>query len=157
MLIANKLARPQGSRARIQGSRGRHGPVAAVGPRVLPGHQALQHVRAVSNEHLEYWDVVEYQQDLNGKQQQQLRVGLVQQVNPDGVVLCPLIEEDDGVWMADEEVAEQQVPFNSVIRVLDHTFGQRQDKENNPHGEHAHDVWQLLAPVSQSVYRGSSR
>lgn len=29
-----------------------------------------------------------------------------------------------------------------------------QDKEGNPHGEHAHDVYTLLGPPSAGVYRG---
>jgi 2-hydroxychromene-2-carboxylate isomerase len=32
-----------------------------------------------------------------------------------------------------------------------------QDKEHNPHGEHAHDVWEVLVPLSPGVWRGGSR
>jgi len=76
MSVANQVvARPRDSRACFQ-RRLRHPPGEV--------HRSLQHIiRAISSEQLQYWDVVEYQQDLDGKQQQQqqqLRVGLVQQV-----------------------------------------------------------------------------
>lgn len=60
------------------------------------------------------------------------------------------------MWVQQEEegssceVAEQQ-----LLRVLPHEYSQRQDKEGNPHGEHAHDVWIPLDPVPAWVFRGT--
>lgn len=47
----------------------------------------------------------------------------------------------------DAEAPEQQevVPLERVKRIVETVYGQRQDKEHNPHGEHAHDVWQVRA------------
>lgn len=56
--------------------------------------------------------------------------------------------------MPDEDAAEQRVALSSISRVLDTAYGQRQDREHNPHGEHAHDVWQVLVPLPDSVIRG---
>jgi hypothetical protein len=52
------------------------------------------------------------------------------------------------VWVPesdDAESPEQQevVPLDRVKRIVETVYGQRQDKEHNPHGEHAHDVWQV--------------
>jgi hypothetical protein len=35
------------------------------------------------------------------------------------------------------------VALSQVLRTVDAAYGQRQDKHHNPHGEHAHDVWQV--------------
>eukprot|EP00878_Enallax_costatus_P005716 GHUV01005994.1.p3 GENE.GHUV01005994.1~~GHUV01005994.1.p3 ORF type:complete len:155 (+),score=44.56 GHUV01005994.1:168-632(+) len=110
--------------------------------------------RTVAADQLQYWDVVEYRAAATGNQPAR-RLGLVQQVTADGVQVSPLIEEDEGVWVPDEEYEEQQIGVGSVLQIVDHVYGQRQDKEHNPHGEHAHDVWQVMVPIPDEVYRGS--
>lgn len=52
------------------------------------------------------------------------------------------------MWVPEAEDAEapdqqEQVPLDRVLRIVETVYGQRQDKEHNPHGEHAHDVWQV--------------
>ena len=52
------------------------------------------------------------------------------------------------MWVPEAEDAEspeqqQSVPLDRVLRIVESAYGQRQDKEHNPHGEHAHDVWQV--------------
>jgi hypothetical protein len=59
----------------------------------------------------------------------------------------------DGVWVPEESAAEEAVPLERVLRVVEHVYGQRQDVLHNPHGEHAHDVWQVLVPLSPAVLR----
>lgn len=58
------------------------------------------------------------------------------------------LQEDEGVWVPEAEDAEspeqqEVVPLGRVMRIVETVYGQRQDKEHNPHGEHAHDVWQV--------------
>lgn len=72
-----------------------------------------------------------------------------------------LVQEDEGVWVPEAEDAEspeeqQQVPLERVLRIVESAYGQRQDKEHNPHGEHAHDVWQVCErePLAVSVLGG---
>lgn len=55
---------------------------------------------------------------------------------------------------ADDPERQRSVRLAALRRVVDAAFGQRQDKAHNPHGEHAHDVWQLLEPLPAAVYRG---
>lgn len=52
------------------------------------------------------------------------------------------------MWVPEADDAEspeqqEQVPLDRVLRIVETVYGQRQDKEHNPHGEHAHDVWQV--------------
>lgn len=52
------------------------------------------------------------------------------------------------MWVPEAEDAEapeqqERVPLGRVQRIVETVYGQRQDKEHNPHGEHAHDVWQV--------------
>jgi len=124
----------------------------------------VHRVQALAAEQLDYWDVVEYQHPTgstqSGSQIPALRLGLVQQVGSDAVQLSPLIEEDEGMWVPesdDSEAPEQQevVPLERVKRIVETVYGQRQDKDHNPHGEHAHDVWQVVVPLSPGVYRGA--
>lgn len=61
------------------------------------------------------------------------------------------------MWVQQEEGASCEVAAGQLLRVLHHEYSQRQDKEGNPHGEHAHDVWIPLAAVPAWVYRGSGR
>lgn len=56
------------------------------------------------------------------------------------------------MWVPEAEDAEspeqqQAVPLDRVLRIVESAYGQRQDKEHNPHGEHAHDVWQVCLCV----------
>lgn len=53
------------------------------------------------------------------------------------------------------ELRPVTLQLGAVVRTIDAAFGQRQDKEGNPHGEHAHDAWQILQPLSAAVWRGS--
>lgn len=48
---------------------------------------------------------------------------------------------------------QEQVPADRVLRIIETVYGQRQDKEHNPHGEHAHDVWQV-GPADKQQYGG---
>jgi len=68
----------------------------------------------------------------------------------------PLVEEDDGMWVLDEQYdAPVPVLLSSLERVVEADYGQRQDTgHGNPHGEHAHDVWQVSEPLPPSVLRG---
>lgn len=65
------------------------------------------------------------------------------------------VAQDEGVWVVDEDADEQQVAWTSVLQIVDHVYGQRQDQEHNPHGEHAHDVWQVMITIPEEVYRGN--
>jgi len=72
-----------------------------------------------------------------------------------------LVQEDEGVWVPEAEDAEspeqqQEVPLDRVLRIVESAYGQRQDKEHNPHGEHAHDVWQVCerGPLPVCVWGG---
>jgi hypothetical protein len=58
-----------------------------------------------------------------------------------------------GVWVADD-AEEQEVPAGNVLQIVEHVFSQMQDAEHNPHGEHAHDVWQLTIQLPPRVFRG---
>lgn len=82
------------------------------------------------------------------------RLGLVQEVTADTLQVAPLVEEDQDVWVIDDNTQETLVPAANVIKVVEHQYSQMQDTEHNPHGEHAHDVWQVLCPLSPEVFRG---
>jgi hypothetical protein len=47
---------------------------------------------------------------------------------------------------------EHVVPVDSVLRVLEASFSQRMDTDRvtNPHGEHAHSVWEINEDVDLS-------
>lgn len=50
------------------------------------------------------------------------------------------------MWVADETYSRPVlVPVKAVTRVVEADYGQRQDPvgPGNPHGEHAHDVWEV--------------
>lgn len=66
------------------------------------------------------------------------------------------ILQSEGVWVPDD-ASEEQVGISSVMQIVDHVYGQRQDQEHNPHGEHAHDVWQVMVPIPDEVYKGNAR
>lgn len=71
------------------------------------------------------------------------------------MLLCAC-QEDEGVWVPEADSGEspeqqEQVPADRVLRIIETVYGQRQDKEHNPHGEHAHDVWQVGAVDKQHV------
>jgi hypothetical protein len=69
-------------------------------------------------------------------------------LQPESHVCLLVLQEDEDVWVPEAEDAEQpdqqqQVTIDRVLRIVETAYGQRQDKEHNPHGEHAHDVWQV--------------
>jgi hypothetical protein len=92
-----------------------------------------------------------------------LRLGVVLSTVPEGdgsgnnnnnLTLAPLRKACDwaesGLWVEDEEEEEagngvgiQRKRERVVAIVTNASLSQRQDTENNPHGEHAHDVWEL--------------
>lgn len=82
-----------------------------------------------------------------------LGIGRVEKVGQEHVTLMPLEEEDD-VWVEPHEGQAVAVAPGALLRVMESDLSQRQDRESNPHGEHAHDVYRLLAPPSGAVYRG---
>lgn len=59
-----------------------------------------------------------------------------------------------GIWVADDAAEEQEVPAGNVLQIVEHVFSQMQDTEHNPHGEHAHDVWQVIGPLPARVFTG---
>eukprot|EP00955_Chlamydomonas_euryale_P085427 364100-Chlamydomonas_euryale.AAC.5 len=63
----------------------------------------------------------------------------------------------DGVWVADDAFsAPVAVPADRLLRVIEADYGQRQDAvgPGNPHGEHAHDVWEVTIQLPPGIYRG---
>ncbi|PNH01726.1 hypothetical protein TSOC_012377 [Tetrabaena socialis] len=62
--------------------------------------------------------------------------------------------EDEEFWVESSNGPMAVVAAGSVRRMLECEFSQRQDRDGNPHGEHAHDVYRLLQPPSPGVYRG---
>ncbi|GLC32960.1 hypothetical protein PLESTB_000386100 [Pleodorina starrii] len=98
-------------------------------------------------------DIVEYllPRPLAGAR---LGVGRIDRVEDGRVTLAPLEEDEEEVWVESHDVSAVEVPEGSVVRILSYDFSQRQDKEGNPHGEHAHDVYTLLDHPSADVYRG---
>ncbi|KAG2440910.1 hypothetical protein HXX76_003763 [Chlamydomonas incerta] len=130
----------------------RDAPAAGVAATV-----AQEGVQGLAPEEIQWNDVVEYRltRPLGGAT---LGVGRVEAVEPEAgrVTLAPLeLEPDDEEWWAESHDAQPQVlPAACVVRVLEVEFSQRQDREGNPHGEHAHDVYRLLSPATPGVYRG---
>jgi hypothetical protein len=47
------------------------------------------------------------------------------------------------MYVCDESKVPVSVPVGHILRVVAAELEQRQDKTNNPHGEHAHDVWRI--------------
>jgi hypothetical protein len=83
-----------------------------------------------------------------------LRLGVVTEepsaANPTATLtVTPLRKSSDwadsGLWVEDEREAEpRRIALSRVRAVLSGAaLSQRQDTEGNPHGEHAHDVWEL--------------
>ncbi|PNW80635.1 hypothetical protein CHLRE_07g325714v5 [Chlamydomonas reinhardtii] len=118
---------------------------------------AQQPAVGVSPEEIQWNDVVEYRlpQPLGGAT---LGLGRVEEMELEAgrVTLAPLeLEPDDEEWWAESHDTQPQVlPAACVVRVLEVEFSQRQDREGNPHGEHAHDVYRLLSPATPGLYRG---
>lgn len=109
------------------------------------------------------WDVVEYLVPCTAGPQspgpsQRRRLGKVTKIQEDGVEVEPLVEEEEGVWVADETCpAPQLVPSSCLVTVVAAELGQRQDRgPSNPHGEHAHDIWQVSQPLHLEIYRGEA-
>ena len=60
--------------------------------------------------------------------------------------LCLVWVQEYGVWVTDpdSEAAVVSVPAALMIRIVPADYSQRQDRgPSNPHGEHAHDIWQV--------------
>ncbi|KAG2450544.1 hypothetical protein HYH02_005045 [Chlamydomonas schloesseri] len=123
----------------------------------LTAAAAPQSAQGVAPEEIQWNDVVEYllPRPLGGAT---LGLGRVEALEADAgrVTLAPLeLEPDDEEWWAESHDAQPQVlPAACVVRILEVEFSQRQDREGNPHGEHAHDVYRLLSPAAPDVYRG---
>ncbi|KAG1655674.1 hypothetical protein FOA52_011802 [Chlamydomonas sp. UWO 241] len=115
------------------------------------------------------WDIVEYCIQAEGAGDEGggggrgaegavvVRLGKVETISDSSVELEPLVEEEDGVWVADASSPSRvRVPGGSLLRVVDADYGQRQDKvgPGNPHGEHAHEVWQVKVPLPPGIYKG---
>lgn len=64
-------------------------------------------------------------------------------------MLEPLIEEDEGLWLADPSKPPLKVPQEALLRLVDAEYGQRVDPDriSNPHSEHAEDIW-IVQPTS---------
>jgi hypothetical protein len=65
----------------------------------------------------------------------------------------------DGVTTWVEAGQQHNVPIDAIVRVLQADFSQRMDADrvSNPHGEHAHDVWEILDPVEPRGSRASDQ
>ncbi|KAG2493332.1 hypothetical protein HYH03_008467 [Edaphochlamys debaryana] len=101
------------------------------------------------------WDVVEYELPAGERREgATLGLGKVEKVEEGRVTVWPLEEEAEEEWVESHDARLQELPPSAIRRVLDFDLSQRQDRESNPHGEHAHDVYRLLNPPSQGVYRG---
>eukprot|EP00884_Botryococcus_braunii_P008627 jgi/Botrbrau1/17766/Bobra.0127s0023.3 len=88
----------------------------------------------------------------------QLRRWATNKVAGTEVVLEPLREEEEGLWLADSSTDVLKVPQEALLRLVEAEYGQRVDPDriSNPHSEHAEDIW-LVAPTSLSqdaVYVG---
>ena len=57
----------------------------------------------------------------------------------------PSYLQETGIWVADESVSMPlAVAVSDLVRVVPAEYGQRQVRgPSNPHGEHAHDIWQV--------------
>lgn len=60
------------------------------------------------------------------------------------------------MWVQAASGEEVSLPAASVLRVLDYDFSQRQDRENNPHGEHAHDIYTIVGYVADGDVWGAA-
>lgn len=115
---------------------------------------------ALSSQDIIEWDIIEYWEPDEGDQRR-LRLGLVASIqeSPTPTLMVePLVMEEEGVWTHDDRVSDspQPIGFESVLRVVEADFSQRQDKvgPGNPHGEHAHDVFLPLVPLAPDVFMG---
>ena len=57
--------------------------------------------------------------------------------------LCREAGPDESVWT--QSGNEYTVPFSALRRTLEADYSQRMDTDriSNPHGEHAHDIWDI--------------
>ncbi|KAF6250392.1 hypothetical protein COO60DRAFT_1575115 [Scenedesmus sp. NREL 46B-D3] len=106
---------------------------------------------------VQYFDVVEYATTQQA-QGMPTRLGVVQEVTGGSLLVVPLVEEvaNPGIWVTDDAAEEQEVPASNVLQLVEHVYSQMQDTEHNPHGEHAHDVWQVIGTLPATVFRGEA-
>lgn len=114
---------------------------------------------------MQEYDVVLFSPAGNSSQQQEasstgaLTIGCVTDVSEkEGVAMVEELTPETGadsrpgytMWV--EAGCEHAVPLVSVLRVLDADFSQRMDSDRvaNPHGEHAHGVWEISENVTLS-------
>lgn len=85
------------------------------------------------------------------------------QVNCDDSIQLQRLSEEastsGSLWLVeDHSGTTQRIATSSVVQVVNADYGQRidPDRVSNPHGEHAEEIWQLLAEVPPHVYRGGA-
>ncbi|CAG9465136.1 unnamed protein product [Pedinophyceae sp. YPF-701] len=88
------------------------------------------------------WDVVAYRAG-DDDEPSSVRLGRVTWVGEEEIEADPLVEDEEepGVWVPQKSVEPATVPLRNVLEVVQHEYSQRQEKENNPHSEHAEDVF----------------
>ena len=59
-----------------------------------------------------------------------------------------------GIWVLDEQPLVI-ISARAVTRVVDAVYAQRQDTVSNPHGEHAHDIYHVMAGPVLGGWLGS--
>eukprot|EP00884_Botryococcus_braunii_P008628 jgi/Botrbrau1/17767/Bobra.0127s0023.2 len=130
--------------------------LALARPRVQLRRWATNKESVINLSDLQVWDVLEYRLNASGDN----NLGLARFVEVAGteVVLEPLREEEEGLWLADSSTDVLKVPQEALLRLVEAEYGQRVDPDriSNPHSEHAEDIW-LVAPTSLSqdaVYVG---
>mmetsp|Transcript_22173 Transcript_22173/g.61325 ORF Transcript_22173/g.61325 Transcript_22173/m.61325 type:complete len:157 (-) Transcript_22173:67-537(-) len=99
---------------------------------------------------LEEIDLVQYIQQDGGN-----KLGRVLKVLPsEDILLEPLKkdeEEEEPIFVQDENVEPEPIPQSNLLRILqdyEFEYSQRQSKEDNPHGEHAEDIYKILKPLN---------
>lgn len=77
-------------------------------------------------------------------------------IRPD---LPPSCSQEAGIWVTDDSISEPvAVAVGGLVRVVPAEYGQRQVRgPSNPHGEHAHDIWQVDGSAVQAVQAAGQR
>jgi hypothetical protein len=80
-------------------------------------------------------------------------LGCVIEVSADSVVIDQLEETPEETYGArfwTPSGMQHTVPVTCVFQKFDALYSQRmdQDRVSNPHGEHAHEVWEILEPIT---------
>lgn len=106
---------------------------------------------------MQEYDVVMFDPTVSSEQQTEstskaLTVGcIIYMSSEEGVAVIEELTADDeadnrpGFKTFVESGCEHEVPLLSVMKVLDADYSQRMDSDRvaNPHGEHAHGVWEI--------------